>query len=520
MSLSPDELAQLNTLIYQQGLSNAYNASNAKDMTSLLTYMKAHAGESGQHDQYISDEQYQALIDHALQEPEVTNLRVKDLTQPGTNGQTSRNMTLVNDKTDDMYIVFKGTEGSTGEWGDNFQGLYDSDTPDQEAANDYVNKMAEGGDYHITVTGHSKGGNKAMYAAVTNPNVDECYSFDGQGFGRDFMNKYAAQIAANRDHIHAYNYEGDFVSSLLYPVAGDINFTRSTSNRDPRFRPENHAPMSLFSNSEDFRLDTSGTASSYWRTINDFTIWIMNNVPARQQKSVADLIGLCVNDSSRAKEYIQRDPEAFGALLAIVSKYPHSGDLMRQLARAGILSDVAVGLIMGRLKNDTVRPWVLKLLAKILGIQIDDDWIRRFESSFASTGRDIDTGVRAHEAVSVRQEEVRDWSDGRMQELLDIVAQVDAEPWWDITRWDVNHRLEDLTGRLNVDNYRNDMDTYLRKQIDMNDVSREDILAAFRAAEEHHSQYTREMDEAVAAIEDVASRLGKINGRLGVVGRR
>lgn len=518
MSLSPDELAQLNTLIYQQGLSNAYDASNAKDMKSLLTYMKDHAGESGQHDQYISDVQYKALINHALQEPEVANLRVKDLTQPGTNGQTSRNMTLVNDKTSDMYIVFKGTEGSTGEWGDNFKGLYESDTPDQKAANDYVNKMAEGGDYHITVSGHSKGGNKAMYTAVTNPNVDECYSFDGQGFGSDFMNKYTSQIAANRAHIHAYNYEGDFVSALLYSIAGDVNFTRS--GRDPEFRPENHAPMSLFSNSKDFKLDTSGEASDYWKTINNFSIWIMNNVPANQQKAVADLLGLCINDSGKAKEYIQQDPDAFGALIAMLCEYPHTEDLIKQLVYSGKLSDVMASLIMHCLKSKNARSLLLDLLAKKFGIQIDEEWKTRFESSFSATESGIENGARGREVVDVRQEEVRDWSDERMQELLNIVAQVDAEPWWDVTHWDVNYRFEDLIGRLNVENYRNDMDTYLRKQVDMNDVSREDIIAAFNAAEEHHSQYTQDMDEIASNIEGAAAQLAKIYGRLGMLGKR
>ncbi|EHF01948.1 hypothetical protein HMPREF1008_01043 [Olsenella sp. oral taxon 809 str. F0356] len=525
MSLGADQLAQLNTLIYQEGMSNAYKALGTSDMRVLLQYMKSHAGRANQHDGYISDEQYRALIDHALNDPEIAGLSVKDLTQPGTNGQTSRNLTLVNRQTNDMYIVFKGTQGSTGEWGDNFKGLYEYDTPNQRAASAYVDQMVCGGDYHVTVTGHSKGGNKAMYVAVTNPNVDECYSFDGQGFSRNFMNKYASQIAARKAHIHAYDYEGDFVSALPCSVAGDTHFLESGQDHegfgsalnwllrgDASFLPRNHAPMMLFSNSKDFRLDSSGRASGYWKTINHFTLWIMDNVPAAQQRRIAGLIGACADDPSHARDYIRQHPEELGMLVAAIGKYPHAEDLLSQLAGIGLAGKVLAALLLTIVRSGARRPWAMGVLARLLGA--DSEWAGRFGSALKSTEGDIDSGVRRTEVVAVRQEEIRDWSDERMQELLDIVAQVDAEPWWDITRWDIRYRFENLVGRLDVERYRNDMETYLRKQIDMNDVSREVILAAFRAAEEHQARYAGEMDEIASQVARATSMLDEIRGRL------
>lgn len=51
-----------------------------------------------------------------------------------------------------------------------------------------IYKVAEAADVvlesydSITVTGHSKGGNKAQYVTVLSDKVDRCISMDGQGF--------------------------------------------------------------------------------------------------------------------------------------------------------------------------------------------------------------------------------------------------------------------------------------------------------------------------------------------------
>ena len=39
----------------------------------------------------------------------------------------------------------------------------------------------------LTVTGHSKGANKAMYTTIMCNNVTRCVSFDGQGFSKEFL---------------------------------------------------------------------------------------------------------------------------------------------------------------------------------------------------------------------------------------------------------------------------------------------------------------------------------------------
>ena len=72
----------------------------------------------------------------------------------------------------------------------------------------------------ITVTGHSKGGNKAQYVTVLSDKVDRCISMDGQRFSQEFLNQYYAEIEKKGGCIKNYFLDGDFVSILLFPVLG------------------------------------------------------------------------------------------------------------------------------------------------------------------------------------------------------------------------------------------------------------------------------------------------------------
>lgn len=73
-------------------------------------------------------------------------------------------------------------------------------------------------DSYVTVTGHSKGGNKAKYITVLDSSVDRCVSFDGQGFSDEFMTEYQEQISQNQNKIENHNVDYDYVNLLLNDV--------------------------------------------------------------------------------------------------------------------------------------------------------------------------------------------------------------------------------------------------------------------------------------------------------------
>ncbi|HHT97502.1 MAG TPA: DUF2974 domain-containing protein [Clostridiales bacterium] len=74
----------------------------------------------------------------------------------------------------DAIVAFKGTSGGL-EWLDNVEGFNLSDTRAQKEALDFIEGLKFS---NVTVTGHSKGGNKAMYVATLSDKVTRCLSYD------------------------------------------------------------------------------------------------------------------------------------------------------------------------------------------------------------------------------------------------------------------------------------------------------------------------------------------------------
>ena len=152
-------------------------------------------------------------------------------------------------KNNEAVVVFKGTTGP-GEWADNVRAAVEVDTPPQRKALEFVEKAASRFG-NISVVGHSKGSNKAMYTAVMSDNVVRCVGFDGQGFSRVFLEKpeIAERIRNRADIIKNYSLTGDFVHILLYQIPGSHQLFCKGYCVDSV--GENHSPNSFFQQSSD-----------------------------------------------------------------------------------------------------------------------------------------------------------------------------------------------------------------------------------------------------------------------------
>ena len=92
-----------------------------------------------------------------------------------------------------IVVVFSGTDDTLVGWKENINMIYDYETPAQKEAVDYLEYIAKTND-NIIVTGHSKGGNLAMFSYVysnenTQNKVYKVYNFDGQGFAKELDDK-------------------------------------------------------------------------------------------------------------------------------------------------------------------------------------------------------------------------------------------------------------------------------------------------------------------------------------------
>ncbi len=161
----------------------------------------------------MSLEEYEEVLNQIEQSETLMSMQIKNFVNE--EDTDFRALTLVdpNNKIKPM-VVFRGTAGDY-QWADNFSGLFSSRTPAQMRAQQYV---VNSGYDHVTVAGHSKGGNMAAVVAYILPEgmVDIAYSFDGQGVSDaflDYISDSRKENALNR--IQNINEYRDIVSLLL-----------------------------------------------------------------------------------------------------------------------------------------------------------------------------------------------------------------------------------------------------------------------------------------------------------------
>ena len=149
-------------------------------------------------------------------------------------------------KEHEAIIAYKGTSGAD-EWADNVKGAYVTETLPQKEALDFANRMVREHNFtELTVTGHSKGANKAMYTTIMCPNVTRCVSFDGQGFSREFMSDLnnIPKILKRSKLITQYSLSTDFVHILLNQLPGSRQIYCKGYGVDSI--GSNHSPNSFF----------------------------------------------------------------------------------------------------------------------------------------------------------------------------------------------------------------------------------------------------------------------------------
>ncbi len=85
-----------------------------------------------------------------------------------------------------QVVAFRGTDNTIVGWREDFNMAFESPIPAQEAAMRYLEHIAANHPGPLTLCGHSKGGNLAIYAAShaakdVQERIREVYSFDGPG---------------------------------------------------------------------------------------------------------------------------------------------------------------------------------------------------------------------------------------------------------------------------------------------------------------------------------------------------
>lgn len=263
--LSNEDLLLLDNLIYVNGLLGKNGRSVSTIVNSVIN--------NNNDECMMSNDEWKNILNNIKSRPELMNLTLYNSKE---DSKGTRAACFV-DPDGNATVVYRGTNGDY-EWYDDGKGFYQSDTKQQEAAARYVDSLPF---KNITVTGHSKGGNKAQYVTIAcnteeNPNkIGRCVSFDGQGFSDKFIKNHSDSINANKDKITSICAANDPVHSLMIPIAGKYIFlgTKSESNLFMY-----HKPNEIFQNNGLGGLNKETSEGNFPKYVNQFTEYLMKNM--------------------------------------------------------------------------------------------------------------------------------------------------------------------------------------------------------------------------------------------------
>jgi hypothetical protein len=121
----------------------------------------------------------------------------------------------------EKVVAFRGTDNSLIGWKEDFEMAYMEQIPAQESACKYLSRVIGLFSSKVTVCGHSKGGNLAVYAsshlsAARRAKLSRVINFDGPGF--DFSIVPQADFLNCQDKVTNYVPEESIVGMLLEPI--------------------------------------------------------------------------------------------------------------------------------------------------------------------------------------------------------------------------------------------------------------------------------------------------------------
>lgn len=543
--LSPEELLLLSNLMHMKKegeFSDIWTEDNLEGGKTIGDMLKnidedtleALRNSDKTYDGEISGDEWADMLEQIQNNKQLCDLKLVDLEVDDKNAIS---VCLHNEETGETYVVFRGT--GAGEWPDNFAGGYLADTEQQLRALAFVESQPYD---NITVVGHSKGGNKAKYVAICSDKVGQCISFDGQGFSPAFFEKYGPLIEQNKDKITCYALDYDFVNILLTDIYGEKFYV---NGHGVDSFPQNHSPNSFFN--ADFEFDKCNQSEAM-ASLHNFINYIINTGEPEEVAGLMEYLGNVLNfcmgkqppdyeekySSEEIRNYLldPENAEELGLLLAYIVRYEEGGDNITVVIRDilegtdfGFFGEIIFHIISHKIgKYDEEKGlenlfknlegdayWISWLLQK-LGVLTEEEKeaiqeaVRIAQKKQAEIPLPDSKNCIDYKVLSIK----RDFSDEMRTTLLQLVKEVEDEEPWKFWKWDVWYRMEDLFGNLNVENYKNNIETYHRKVIDINDTTATQMQKIFDAIDELDQKYEQLFQTKVEEFSGITQEIRNI----------
>lgn len=330
MKLNADQMAIINTLLYARNPSlydsSGGNPQVAGQERTLGDIVNALDSNSNKEDFFTVHEW--DIVKKAVQSDDTLKaVVIKSSYYDADTGDAG--CVLASGK--DAIVAFKGT--GIGEWKDNaaagstMKNTSSSDptiSTQQQKAIDFVNRQDFSNYDSVMATGHSKGGNKAKIVTLMTDKIDECVSFDGQGFSDEFMASHKAEIQAKQSKITNHNADGDYVNILLNDVGKTYWHEGQRVDGNPL---KYHSPTALLQ--EDGTMasgEQSAITKAFDKSLNAMLRSIPQNKKADVLRLTGDIMDALMGRGSDHKLWNMRkilaDPRNFDELAIIFAYLP------------------------------------------------------------------------------------------------------------------------------------------------------------------------------------------------------
>ena len=291
MPLTTQQLMIINNIMYSENPSiyDAVDSGNPQIKGASCTLgdlvkridAKANAGD------YFTSDEWKMIKKAVREDKTLAAVTIEQTYRDKSTGDAG----CVLKNGDEAVIVFRGT--GIDEWRDDARagstmkvhGADETISPQQQKAIDFVNGLDLSGYKTVTVTGHSKGGNKAKIVTLLTDKIDRCVSFDGQGFSDEFMKAHKDDIIANQGKIENHNVDKDFVNILLNDV-GRTEYYKS--HRTEKNFGKNHSPTAFMD--ENGKM-VPGQQSEITKRMDQVLNRMLRSLPPNKKADVLELVG-------------------------------------------------------------------------------------------------------------------------------------------------------------------------------------------------------------------------------------
>ena len=202
-----------------------------------------------------------------------------NLIDPETELQFSAVTFLMADGT--AIVTYRGTDDTLVGWKEDMNMCFLPVVPAQIKAVEYLKNVAKEHKGKLILTGHSKGGNLAVYAAVhsdaaVRERITAVYSNDGPGFGKNILDD--PDYREIRPRICNLVPQSSVVGMLL---EHDENFTVVKSRQKSGFLQHNGLSWEILGNSFVHLKDVTSDSRKLDRTVNQ---WIRDMTPEQREE--------------------------------------------------------------------------------------------------------------------------------------------------------------------------------------------------------------------------------------------